>query len=368
MVSIARLSLTDVRSHAALTLEAGAGLVVITGENGAGKTNILEAVSLLVPGRGLRGAALGEVARVDGAGGFGIAARLMAAGGAVEIGTGARAAAPERRTVRINGAARPAAALAEWLAMVWLTPAMDRLFVEAPAGRRRFLDRLVLALHPGHAREVLRYDAAMRARTRLLSGEAAGSGAAGSKAADPVWLAALEAAMGAHGAAMARARADTVAALAETLAGSAADGFARPSIALADDSPEDLAAALREQRRRDGAAGRALTGPHRADLQVVHAGKGAPAAQASTGEQKAMLIALVLAHTALVRERTGAAPVMLLDEVAAHLDAGRRARLFERLAASGAQVWMTGTDAALFAESGAATRLHLSDGRLCAAG
>lgn len=361
MVWIARLGLTDVRSHAALTVEAGPGLVVITGENGAGKTNILEAASLLVPGRGLRGAGLGEVARVGGAGGFGIAARVMAAGGGVEIGTGARAAAPERRLVRINGAARPAAALGEWLAMVWLTPAMDRLFVEAPAGRRRFLDRLVLALHPGHAREALRYDAAMRARSRLLAGEAG-------RSADPVWLAALEAAMAAHGAAMARARVDTVAALAEALADSGEDGFAQPLIALADDSPEDLAAALRAGRARDAAAGRALTGPHRADLQVVHAAKGVPAARASTGEQKAMLIALVLAHAALVRARTGAAPVMLLDEVAAHLDAERRARLFARLAASGAQVWMTGTDRALFAEAGAATRLHLAAGRLCDAG
>ncbi len=359
MVSIARLALTDVRSHAALTLEAQPGLVVLTGENGAGKTNILEAVSLLVPGRGLRGAGLGEVARVGGAGGFSIAARVLAAGGAVELGTGTQPAAPERRVVRVNGAARPAAALAEWLSVVWLTPAMDRLFVEAPSGRRRFLDRLVLALYPEHARETVRYEAAMRARTRLLTGEAP---------ADPAWLTALEAAMAQHGTAVARARAETVAALADVLAASGEDEFARPDIALDDATPDELALALKRGRGLDAAAGRALIGPHRADLRVVHGGKGVPAGQASTGEQKALLISLVLAHAALVRGRTGAAPVMLLDEIAAHLDAVRRARLFARLAETGAQVWMTGTDRALFEGTGPATRLHLAGGIFWGAG
>lgn len=355
MVSVARLALTDVRSHAALTLEAGPGLVVLTGENGAGKTNILEAVSLLVPGRGLRGAALGEVARAGGAGGFSIAARVLAAGGAVELGTGAQAAAPERRVVRVNGASRPAAALAEWLAVVWLTPAMDRLFVEAPAGRRRFLDRLVLALYPDHARETVRYEAAMRARTRLLTGEAA---------ADPAWLAALELAMAEYGAAVARARAETVDALADLLSQAAEDDFARPEIALDDATPEDMAAALKRGRGLDAAAGRALIGPHRAELAVRHARKGQAAALCSTGEQKALLISMVLAHAALVRDRRGAPPVMLLDEVAAHLDSGRRARLFERLAETGAQVWMTGTDAALFETANAANRMILAGGRI----
>lgn len=355
MVSVARLALTDVRSHAALTLEAGPGLVVLTGENGAGKTNILEAVSLLVPGRGLRGAALGEVARAGGAGGFSIAARVLAAGGAVELGTGAQAAAPERRVVRVNGASRPAAALAEWLAVVWLTPAMDRLFVEAPAGRRRFLDRLVLALYPDHARETVRYEAAMRARTRLLTGEAA---------ADPAWLAALELAMAEHGAAVARARAETVGALADLLSQAAEDDFARPEIALNNATPEDMAAALKRGRGLDAAAGRALIGPHRAELAVRHARKGQAAALCSTGEQKALLISMVLAHAALVRDRRGAPPVMLLDEVAAHLDSGRRARLFERLAETGAQVWMTGTDAALFETANAANRMILAGGQI----
>lgn len=355
MASVSRLALTDVRSHAALALEAGPGLVVLTGENGAGKTNILEAVSLLVPGRGLRGASLGEVARVGGAGGFSIAATVAAAGGGVELGTGTLAAAPERRVVRVNGATRPAAALAEWLAIVWLTPAMDRLFVEAPAGRRRFLDRLVLALYPDHGRETVRYEAAMRARTRLLTGDAI---------ADPAWLTALEAAMAEHGAAVALARTQTVAALAEVLATTPDDGFARPDIAMDDAPTDDLAAALKRGRGLDAAAGRALIGPHRADLRVRHAGKQVMAELASTGEQKALLISLVLAHAALVRARTGGAPVMLLDEIAAHLDARRRAKLFERLAETGAQVWMTGTDQTLFEGVGEATRLALIGGNL----
>jgi DNA replication and repair protein RecF len=355
MVTVRRLALSEVRNHAALRVEAGPGLVVLTGENGAGKTNILEAISLLTPGRGLRGAALAEVARSDGPGGFGISATLEGAAGEVSLGVGALATAPERRVVRVNGAAKPAAALAEWLAVVWLTPAMDRLFGEAASGRRRFLDRLVLALYPDHGRQVLRYEAAMRARGRLLAQEAR---------ADPVWLAALEAAMAEHGAAILAARAETVAALAEILAGMAVDGFARPVLTLEDATPADLAAALRAGRGRDAAAGRALTGPHRADLLVVHAGKGQPASRGSTGEQKALLIAMVLAHAALVRARRGAAPVMLLDEIAAHLDAGRRARLFARLAETGAQVWMTGTEAGLFAEAGAATRLRLAGGAI----
>jgi DNA replication and repair protein RecF len=354
MLAITGLTLTDVRSHAALALSAAPGLVILTGENGAGKTNILEAVSLLAPGRGLRGAALSEVARTPGPGGFSIAATLETPAGLVTIGTGTAAAAPERRLVRINGATRAAAALGEWLWVTWLTPAMDRLFTEAASARRRFLDRLVLALHPDHARQSLRYEAAMRARNRLLASDTP----------DPAWLSALEAAMAEHGEALSQARADTVNALDKALASMAVDDFARPLLRLADDTPEDLAAALRASRARDAAAGRTLTGPHRADLEVTHAGKGQPAARGSTGEQKALLIALVLAHAALVRDRRGAAPLMLLDEIAAHLDTHRRARLFTRLAATGAQVWMTGTDTSLFEAAGPATRLHLEQGRL----
>ena len=353
MPAITRLTLSDFRSHAGLSLSAGPGAVVITGDNGAGKTNILDAISLLGPGRGLRGTPLSDAARSDGPGGWSVAATLALPDGEVEIGTGTSAGAPDRRLVRVNGAAASATTLGDWLALVWLTPAMDRLFADTPAARRRFLDRLVLALHPGHGREVLRYDAAMRARTRLLTSDAA---------ADPQWLAALEAAMAEHGTALAAARAETVAALADAVAGAPDGPFARPMLALEGDTTRDLADQLAANRTADAAAGRALIGPHRSDLLVTHEGKG-EAARGSTGEQKALLIAIILAHAALVADRMGRAPLLLLDEVAAHLDPLRRGALFERLLATGSQVWMTGTDAALFAGV-EATRLHIVDGQV----
>ena len=336
---VSRLSLTNFRSYADLVIRPGPGLVVLTGENGAGKTNILEAVSLLAPGRGLRGSALGEMVRSDGPGGFAVAARL---GGDIELGTGTLVAAPERRQVRINGAAAAANSLGEWLSVLWLTPAMDRLFTESAGGRRRFLDRLALALHPAHAMHAARYEAAMRARNKLLADETP---------ADPDWLTALEARMAEHGAAIEQARSATVAALSERLALAPPGPFARAAIALDKGGPgeaEPLALALREGRARDSAAGRTLAGPHRADLLVTHAGKGQPAARSSTGEQKALLLNLVLAHAELVRERSGRPLILLLDEVAAHLDPARRAALFERLAVTGSQVWLTGTEPALF--------------------
>ena len=352
MSAIVRLALTDFRSHAALAIFAAPGAVVITGDNGAGKTNILEAISWLGSGRGLRGAALSDAARSSGPGGWSVAATLSTHGGDVEIGTGTGAAAPERRIVRVNGAAATAATLSEWLALVWLTPAMDRIFADTPAARRRFLDRLVLALHPGHARESLRYDTAMRARSRLLTGDAA---------ADPQWLTALEAAMAEHGAAIMAARSDTVTALAAAVADAPDGVFARPVLALAGgDVGPDFAGALARGRAADAAAGRALAGPHRADLLVAHAAKREPAARGSTGEQKALLIAIILAHAALVAQRMGRPPLLLLDEVAAHLDSGRRGALFDRLATTGSQVWMTGTDPAVFDGVGPATRLHVS--------
>ena len=356
MPAITRLALTDFRSHTAMSMLAAPGAVVITGENGAGKTNILDAISLLGPGRGLRGAALSDAARSSGPGGWSVAATLETTGGAVEIGTGTAASAPERRIVRINGAASSAATLGDWLALVWLTPAMDRLFADTPAARRRFLDRLVLALHPGHGRETLRYDAAMRARTRLLTGDTP---------ADPHWLAALEAAMAEHGDAITAARSETVAALAAALAVAPDGPFARPRLALGGEAVPDLAAALARNRAADAAAGRALIGPHRGDLLVTHIAKDEPAARGSTGEQKALLIAIILAHADLVAARTGRPPLLLLDEIAAHLDAARRAALFDRLAATGSQVWMTGTESALFTGVGpAATRLHVENGVL----
>ena len=349
---VTRLILTDFRSYDAATIEAAPGFVVLTGENGAGKTNVLGALSLLSPGRGLRGATLSEMARGEGPGGFAVAARLD---GAVEIGTGATPAAPERRQVRINGASASATSLSEWLSVLWLTPAMDRLFSEGASGRRRFLDRLVLALEPGHGHHAARYEAAMRARNKLL---------AEPEGADPSWLSALEAGMAEHGQAIAAARERTVAALAGRLASQPEGPFARAGLALEGWRGIDLAAELRASRGRDAAAGRTLVGPHRTDLAVTHLGKGQPADRCSTGEQKALLLGIVLAHADLVAEQAGRAPLLLLDEVAAHLDPIRRAALFERLAATGGQVWMTGTEPALFDGIGAGTMLTVRAGRI----
>ena len=342
---LARLVLTDVRNHAELTLAPGLGFVVLTGPNGAGKTNVLEAVSLLAPGRGLRRAALSAIARIGGPGGFGVAATLA---DGTALATGTQAAAPERRVVRINGAAQSAAALAERVTILWLTPAMDRLFVEAPSERRRFLDRLVLALFPGHGVHAARYEAAMRARNRLL--------AEGST--DAAWLSALETRMAEHGAAIDAGRRETVTLLSEVLAVQGSAAFPRAAIALAGDPVADLATALRKGRARDAAAGRTLDGPHRADLLVTHVDKQQSAALASTGEQKALLLALILAHADLVADRVGHPPVLLLDEIAAHLDPHRRSALFARLTGRG-QVWMTGTEEALFADAGEATRITI---------
>ena len=341
-MTVNRLSLTDFRSYADALLAPGPGFVILTGENGAGKTNVLEAVSLLSPGRGLRGAALSDMARKGGAGGFAVAARI----GDVDVGTGTAAAAPERRQVRINGAPASANSLSEWLSVLWLTPAMDRLFADAASGRRRFLDRLVLALHPDHAMHSTRYDAAMRARNKLLAEEGPW---------DAAWLDALEARMAEHGATIAEARAVTVVALAERLAAAPEGPFARASLALDGGEPAPLAPA----RARDAAAGRTLAGPHRADLVVTHSAKNQPAGLCSTGEQKALLIGLILAHADLVAERTQRRPILLLDEIAAHLDPLRRGALFARLAEAGGQVWMTGTEPALFSGIGAATHLAL---------
>ena len=352
-MALTRLVLTDFRNHPDAVLTPGKGFVVLTGENGAGKTNVLEAVSLLAPGRGLRRAALGEMARQGGRGGFGVAASREG----VDIGTGTQPDAPERRLVRINGAPAAATALAEWLTVLWLTPAMDRLFVEGPGERRRFLDRLTLALAPGHAHHSARYEAAMRQRNRILSDDAPP---------DAGWLAALEARMAEHGAAIEAARRLTVAALGERLAAQVEGPFARAGLTLEgwEGDHVSLLRELAEGRRRDAAAGRTLAGPHRADLIVTHLGKVQAAHLCSTGEQKALLLGLVLGHAELVAERTGRAPILLLDEVAAHLDPSRRAALFERLAGGG-QVWMTGTEDALFdAMPAAATRWHVDSGRI----
>ena len=349
-VPVTRLSLSDFRSYADAVIAPGPGLVVLTGENGAGKTNLLEAVSLLSPGRGLRGATLSEMARSDGSGSFAAAARL----GDVEIGTGTTAAAPERRQVRINGAPAAANSLSELVSILWLTPAMDRLFQEGAGGRRRFLDRLVLALHPGHAVHAARYEAAMRARNKLLADEGP---------ADEAWLSALEARMAEHGAALVEARAATISALAGPLEAAADGPFARARLEI-EGGDDPLDGALARSRSRDRAAGRTLLGPHRTDLIVTHAAKDQPASLCSTGEQKALLLSIVLAHADLVSERAARRPILLLDEIAAHLDPSRRTWLFERLAAGGGQVWMTGTEPALFSPipDSAATRFQVEGG------
>ena len=349
-MTVARLVLTDFRNHASATLSPGPGFVLLSGDNGAGKTNILEAVSLLTPGRGLRGAALGEMARSAGPGGFGVAARLA---GDADLATGTLATAPERRQVRVNGAPASVNSLSEWLAVLWLTPAMDRLFADSAGNRRRFLDRLTLALEPTHASHAARYEAAMRARNKLL---------AEPEGADPNWLAALEAGMAEHGHYLSAARSRTVAALGEALLAGGQSDFPRAGLVLEGWLDGDLIGILRSNRGRDAAAGRATAGPHKQDLVVTHVAKGHPASRSSTGEQKALLLGIVLAHAELVASRRGAAPILLLDEVAAHLDPARRAALFARLEGNG-QVWMTATEAGLFREiEGGASRFRVANG------
>jgi DNA replication and repair protein RecF len=348
-VPVSRLALTDFRSYASAVIEPGPGFVLLFGENGAGKTNLLEAVSLLTPGRGLRGVALSTMARQSGDGAFAVSARADQ----TDIGTGTVASTPERRQVRVNGAPASVNSLGEWLSVLWLTPAMDRLFSGSAGERRRFLDRLALAFEPTHAHHAARYEAAMRARNKLLAEEDA----------DSSWLTALEEAMAEHGTAIADARARTVAALDERLANAPEDEFARAAIKLEGWQKGQLALTLRSNRSRDAAAGRATEGPHRQDLTVIHRAKQMPAAQSSTGEQKALLLGLVLAHAELVADRRGQPPILLLDEVAAHLDPKRRAALFARLEGRG-QVWMTATEAALFEGIGQASRFQVQPGRI----
>lgn len=364
---LAQISLNDFRNHAATRIDAGPGMVVLAGPNGSGKTNILEAVSLLAPGRGLRGAALDTMVR-QGAGRGIVSAEACPPGDAgsapVTLGTAIEAGSA-RRKVRINGADASATALGEWLSLLWLTPAMDRLFVESASGRRRFLDRMTLALDPSHSRHASRYEAAMRARNRLLADD---------RPADGAWLAALEEQMAQHGAAVDAARHRLTAALAAALEKSApADGFPRPAIMLVDGDgalarqwdAAALADALRAGRAVDLRAGRTLTGPHRTDLSVIHADQGQAAALCSTGEQKALLLSIIIGHGELIADARGARPILLLDEVAAHLDPARRAALFDRLAAGGGQVWMTGTEMALFdAVPVGATRISVQAGKV----
>ncbi|GGW25912.1 DNA replication and repair protein RecF [Gemmobacter lanyuensis] len=341
-LAILALHLSHFRSHRAARLVFDGRPVALVGANGAGKTNILEAVSLLSPGRGLRRAAAEDFARRPEALGWKVAAQVAGLTAAHEVETWAEAGAA--RQVRIDGKAAPQVALARILRLVWLVPSMDRLWTEAAEGRRRFLDRLTLSFSPDHAEAVLAYEKAMRDRNRLLK----------DKVADPHWYAALEAQMAASAAVIEGNRA---AAVARLMAAQEGAETAFPQAALEILQPEgpvdDLARALAETRRRDMAAGRTLIGPHRADLGAVFAAKGVPADQCSTGEQKALLISLVLANARALAADLGRPPILLLDEVAAHLDAGRRAALYDEICALGAQAIMTGTEPGLFDSLGA---------------
>ncbi|MDC9822475.1 DNA replication/repair protein RecF [Devosia sp. ZB163] len=364
---ISRLRLSHFRNYASAALDLDGRHLVLVGPNGAGKTNLLEAVSLLSPGRGLRGAAFDEVAAQGSDGLWAVASTIETPEGPVDIGTGSGGPEGGRR-VRINGAnARTIEEMSAYLRVLWLTPAMDGLFTGPASDRRRFLDRLVTTLIPGHSAAVSDFEKAMRQRNRLVDEDA-----------DPIWIDAVEAQMASAAAAVHFARADSLEELqALILAGVDEANFPAARLALTPlfedrhepQSSSALEAELRETWRRgrnqDRAAGRTLVGPHRIDFEVRHAQKDMPAALGSTGEQKALLIGLILAHARLVKRSTGIAPFLLLDEVAAHLDPSRRAALFAALDGLGTQCFMTGTDPMLFEALGEdAQRVTVRDGRL----
>ncbi len=352
-MTLSQLTLHNFRNYKELRLTAAPGFMVFSGANGAGKTNILEAVSLLAPGRGLRRASLRDIACQDGPGDFAVAAQLND----IQLGSGTSMEAPERRKTRINEAAVPTNDLAEWLSILWLTPAMDRLFTESSSGRRNFLDRLVTALEPGHARNCARYEAARRERNRLL---------ADAYPADNNWIEGLDGQLARFGSSVAEARDRVVSALNQKLQQSDSRIFATPAVKLADDqlhSEQQLHQMLQQNRTADRAAGRTIRGPHRADLNVFHSAKQQPAEKCSTGEQKALLFSIILAHADLIADRRESRPILLLDEVAAHLDPQRRAALFDKLAERGGQVWLTGTEPGLFKDiPDNALHFEVSDG------
>tara|TARA_R110002111_G_scaffold124162_4_gene188219 strand:+ start:832 stop:1926 length:1095 start_codon:yes stop_codon:yes gene_type:complete len=335
-LTITTLHLSHFRSHRAARLAFDGRPVALVGPNGAGKTNVLEAISLLSPGRGLRRAASDEIARKPEALGWKVRAGINGFSGTHEIDTFAEPG--QARQVRVDGKAATQASLGRLTRIVWLVPAMDRLWTETPEGRRRFLDRMTLSFAPDHAEVSLAYEKAMRDRNRLLRDQVT----------DPHWYAALELRMAEAGEIIDRNRSAALARLA--LAQSDVDtAFPRAGLSISNPSDtDDLAAALAEGRRRDMAAGRSLTGPHRADLVAVFSAKSMPADQCSTGEQKALLISLILANARALAADLGRAPVLLLDEVAAHLDTARRAALYDEICALGAQAVMTGTESALF--------------------
>lgn len=335
-LTISTLTLSHFRSHRAARLSLDGRPVAISGPNGAGKTNILEAVSLLSPGRGLRRAAPEELARKPESLGWKIRAETTPFH---ELETSAEGS--DSRQVRIDGKPAPQTALGRILRVLWLVPAMDRLWIEAAEGRRRFLDRMTLSFAPDHAESVLAYEKAMRDRNRLLK----------DMVQDPHWYGALELQMADAATRITANRHHALSRIATAQDG-AETAFPAATLSLigpeGDTAPADLAPALAENRRRDMAAGRTLIGPHRADLAAVYTVKGAPADQCSTGEQKALLISLILANARALAEDLGSPPILLLDEVAAHLDQNRRAALYDEICALGAQAIMTGTEPGLF--------------------
>jgi DNA replication and repair protein RecF len=353
-LAITSLSLSHFRSHKAAQLTFDGRPVALVGANGAGKTNVLEAISLLSPGRGLRRAAGDDLARRPESLGWKITARLRGLAADHEIETWADAG--EARSVRIDGKAAAQLTLGRVLRVLWLVPAMDRLWTESAEGRRRFLDRIALSFTPEHAEAAVAYERAMRDRNRLLKDQVS----------DLHWYGALEAQMVTAGTAIVANRHAALARLMQAQDGASA--FPQAIVALVgpegepDLAAEDLAQALSEGRRRDMAAGRTLQGPHRSDLRAVYRAKGVDAGQCSTGEQKALLISLILANARALAADLGRAPVLLLDEVAAHLDETRRAALYDEICALGAQAIMTGTEAGLFTDlSGRGQVLNVSE-------
>ncbi|MCL3881682.1 DNA replication/repair protein RecF [Marivita sp. GX14005] len=342
---ISRLTLSHFRSHLRSALDLDARPVVLYGPNGAGKTNLIEAVSLFSPGRGMRRASAQDMTRRPEALGWKITGLVETPEGLQDIASHSEDGTP--RQVRINDKPAPQTRLGELVRMLWLLPSMDRLWIEGADGRRRFLDRMTLSFFPGHGEASLTYEKAMRQRNRLLKDQVR----------DPMWYRALESQMADAGAEIHSNRQRALARIAEAQQ-QASTQFPAAQLDLIQTegemprSADDLRSALQESRFRDLAAGRTLVGPHRADLYGVFAAKGVPAADSSTGEQKALLISLVLSNARALVEDFGAPPIVLLDEVAAHLDAARRAALYDEICALGAQAWMTGTGDELFAELG----------------
>jgi DNA replication and repair protein RecF len=375
-LSCAELTLADFRNHADTTLTLDPRPVCLFGANGAGKTNLLEALTMLAPGRGLRGASLAEVARGGEEGAalrgraWSVSALMRVGGDALRLGTGAERG-PDgalKRVTRLDGQAASAAEIARLVRMLWVTPAMDRLFAGPPGDRRRFLDRLVIGRAAEHGAAAAAYERATRERQRLLA----------EPRQDEAWLSSLEREMAAHGAAIAAARVETIAILQAAIARRPEGAFPKAAILLEGeieagfahgraslDIEDDFIAELKRNRARDAAAGRATFGPQRSDLKVRHAPKDMPAELCSTGEQKALLLGLILAQAHALAEEPGAGPALiLLDEAAAHLDADRRAALFDELLALPGQSWLTGTDLSLFEAFGArAQRLDVRDGK-----